>query len=332
LTTALTEVRLDGGTQARVTLDEDAIAEYAEAYRQGHDMPPIVVFDDGGSLWLADGFHRYYGALRAQRATLKMDVREGTQRDAIIFAAAANHAHGLRRTNADKRRAVEMLLADAKCSQFADRVLGVMAHVDHKTVAAVRLGNSPTKVSTGTPTPVQSPTGNQQEGDEGAGVELATDGYGLPPPVVTGTPAPNEPCIDLLGVTAGSEWLDVVRITQGIVDGIDRQLRQLQAAARVLPAPHAAYVIKALHDAAVVTRAHRPEVLCPMCKHNGTACLSCGGNGWMSAEAKKGLHPSMLEPKAEKPKAPRVKVVLETADGDVPFDDVPDATDEDYSA
>jgi hypothetical protein len=61
---------------------------------------------------LADGFHRYHAATAQKLATLQADCRKGTQRDALLFACSANSRHGLPRTNADKRRAVETMLAD----------------------------------------------------------------------------------------------------------------------------------------------------------------------------------------------------------------------------
>lgn len=143
----LASIRLDGGTQARAAVDEDTIADYSEAYKRGDSMPPIIVFDDGQWLWLADGFHRVYGAQRAGLTELEFDVRRGPKRDAVLYAAGANAHHGLRRTNADKRRAVEMLLADEPTAALSDRWIADLAHVDHKTVAAVRLGNSPAQVT-----------------------------------------------------------------------------------------------------------------------------------------------------------------------------------------
>jgi hypothetical protein len=47
-------------------------------------------------------------------------VRQGSQRDAILFSVGANDQHGLRRTNADKRRGVETLLRDAEWRDNGD--------------------------------------------------------------------------------------------------------------------------------------------------------------------------------------------------------------------
>ena len=71
---------------------------------------------DGTEHWLGDGFHRYFGHKHAGRESILADIRQGTRRDAILFACGANSEHGLRRTNADKRKAVTLLLQDEEWS------------------------------------------------------------------------------------------------------------------------------------------------------------------------------------------------------------------------
>lgn len=107
---ALAKIRLDGGTQSRIALNEERIADYAERV---DDLPPAVVFRDGDTHWLADGFHRWHAFDRAGRTEMPCEVRTGTQSDAVWFSCAANKEHdqaGQARTNADKRRAVERAL------------------------------------------------------------------------------------------------------------------------------------------------------------------------------------------------------------------------------
>ena len=50
----------------------------------------------------------------------------------------ANSAHGLRRTNDDKRRAVEMLLSDEEWSKRSDRWIAEKCGVHHDTVGSYR--------------------------------------------------------------------------------------------------------------------------------------------------------------------------------------------------
>ena len=44
--------------QPRADIDEDLVNEYAAALESGENLPDIVVFYDGESHWLADGYHR----------------------------------------------------------------------------------------------------------------------------------------------------------------------------------------------------------------------------------------------------------------------------------
>lgn len=127
-----------GGTQSRVQLSEQAVADYAEAMKNGEALPPIVVFHDGSTYWLADGFHRVMAATRAGETWLAADVRKGTKRDAILHSVGANAAHGLPRTNADKRRAVEMLLSDEEWSQWSNREIARHCAVNPSLVDTMR--------------------------------------------------------------------------------------------------------------------------------------------------------------------------------------------------
>lgn len=138
----ITQITVDRRIQARESIDEDAVKEYAEAQSNGAVLPAIVVFKDeqrdGPVYRLADGFHRIESAKRSGATSVRAEVRLGTRRDAMLFAIGANSAHGLRRTNADKRRAVEMLLGDDKWGAESDRWIAEAAHVSHTFVAKLR--------------------------------------------------------------------------------------------------------------------------------------------------------------------------------------------------
>ena len=136
-------IRIDGGTQARVVLDQAVVAEYAEIYRDSPTtLPPVKVLFDGAQFWLVDGFHRYFAAKQAGLAEISEDREPGTQRDAVLMSLRANTAHGLRRTNADKRKAIQTMLDDPEWSQWPDREIARACDVSNHLVAATR-GNSP---------------------------------------------------------------------------------------------------------------------------------------------------------------------------------------------
>ena len=135
---AISSLRSDGGTQSRAALSTTTIAEYAESMTAGAVFPPIVVYWDGRTRWVADGFHRVGAHVKLGRDRIACDVRQGTQRDAILFSVSANATHGLRRSTADKKHAVELLLADSKWSKKSDRWIAEAAGVGHPFVAKLR--------------------------------------------------------------------------------------------------------------------------------------------------------------------------------------------------
>ena len=140
---ALTSIRLDGATQMRAAINDETVEEYASAMVNGWgSFPPAVVFYDGATYWLADGFHRVRSFMQAFPAWMALsipcEVHAGTQRDAVLYAAQANAKHGLRRTNADKRRAVETLLRDEEWGKWSNQEIARRCAVDPKTVGTIR--------------------------------------------------------------------------------------------------------------------------------------------------------------------------------------------------
>ncbi len=132
-------IQANGTTQMRVAgIDPAVVADYAAAIEEGATFPPIIVFFDGTQYWPGDGFHRIEAVRRIDRETISADVREGGRRDALLLAASANATHGLRRTQADKRKSVETLLCDPEWSRWSDREIGKACSVDHKTVGRFR--------------------------------------------------------------------------------------------------------------------------------------------------------------------------------------------------
>lgn len=138
-------IRIDGGTQMRDGLDDATVTEYAEVMREVRgwgSFPACVVFYDGAKYWMADGFHRYaaFGraGLKVMGLLMPAEVRSGTRRDAVLHAVAANANHGLRRTNADKRRSVLALLEDEEWSQWSDREIARRCAVSNRFVSDMR--------------------------------------------------------------------------------------------------------------------------------------------------------------------------------------------------
>lgn len=134
----LDEISTDGGTQLRERISQTVIEDYATLMIAGVKFPPGTVFHDGEFYWLADGFTRLEAAKRAGLKELPFDIRAGSLRDAILFAAGANANHGVPRSNADKRKAVAAVLSDPDWSKKSDRWIAEVCNVSHPLVALVR--------------------------------------------------------------------------------------------------------------------------------------------------------------------------------------------------
>ncbi len=135
----LDKLRLDGDTQPRAVIDQDAVDEYAARYTvKPQTMPAVTVFFDGVDYWLADGFHRWHAARKANLTKIKCNVHQGTQEFAQWFAVAANKAHGLHRSTADKEKAIKAALRHPKGLKMSDRKLAEYVGVSDKTVAKYR--------------------------------------------------------------------------------------------------------------------------------------------------------------------------------------------------
>lgn len=140
---AISAIRMDGGTQPRAQLHEETVNEYAENMEQGAEFPPVTIFFDDKEYWLADGFHRVRAKEAIGAKEVTAEVHLGTQRDAILFAAGANATHGLRRTNADKQRAVERLLLDEEWIKWSNREIARRCGVSHQFVNRLRKSITP---------------------------------------------------------------------------------------------------------------------------------------------------------------------------------------------
>ncbi len=131
-------IRRDGGTQPRALINPFQVDEYAADMAAGATFPPVVVFNDGSEYWLADGFHRVAAAEKAGFRSVCVDVRQGTRRDAVLYSVGANSAHGLRRTNEDKHRAVLTLLQDEEWRQWSNVEIARRCGVSHTFVNSLR--------------------------------------------------------------------------------------------------------------------------------------------------------------------------------------------------
>ena len=139
---ALSAIVNDGGTQMRAGMNADTVKEYEDALTDAEvwPFPPVIVYHDGARYWLADGFHRLNAAHRSGKfSEIPADIKPGTRRDAILFAAGANASHGLRRTDGDKRRAVESLVRDDEWGKWSNREIARRCNVAESYVRKLKI-------------------------------------------------------------------------------------------------------------------------------------------------------------------------------------------------
>ena len=106
------DIELDDRCQARVALDDATIQAYADLYRDDVKLPALDVFEVDGALYLVDGWHRLAACRQIGKDFVRVRIVGSSNEieDATRAALAANHQHGLRRSRADKRRAVRLAL------------------------------------------------------------------------------------------------------------------------------------------------------------------------------------------------------------------------------
>src|SRR5208337_526124 len=123
----------------RERIDQKTVDEYIEVMRDDPKrFPPIrIIKSQAGRLMLIDGRHRVQAAHTIGLTKFRACVRSGEWSDAVE-AAAAQNIYGKARTDADKRRAITMVLGLAEWADASDRLIARHCAVSHHLVAKVR--------------------------------------------------------------------------------------------------------------------------------------------------------------------------------------------------
>ena len=135
------KIRADLNTQAREKTCDETVREYAEAMENGKRFPPITVFFDleNEQYILADGFHRLFAHLRVKpNDPIIIEQILGNVKDAQWFSIGANKSHGLKRSNEDKRNAVELALLHPTGIGMSNRQVAEHVGVTHSLINKVR--------------------------------------------------------------------------------------------------------------------------------------------------------------------------------------------------
>lgn len=243
------QIVLDRDMQPRVSVTAEAVEDYTVAMEAGEQFPPISVVKDGETLYCVDGWHRVMAAKALKAKTIAAIVTDGNRMDAIWLAAQANLRHGVRRTNADKRRAVALALLarpDANHSDIASHCAVtrqmVWAHAKQAEEAAA--------------------LDQQIESQVGGALEVAED------------------------IGEVSEIDRVMMAAEAAVEvAIKATDDALLAVQRVAGTAHGHFInaqsVEAdLKNARTALKQAMPYKVCPVC--GGEGCDTCRGGGWVS--------------------------------------------------
>jgi hypothetical protein len=293
----LDRISTDTESQARVKIRTRVVRQYAAAMAEqlaegGLCFPPIVLFTGERDYWIGDGFHRVLAARRAGLTEIAASVQSGSRRDALLYSISANSAHCLPRTNADKRRAVSLLLADPEWRQWSDREIARRCQVDHKVVSRVR-----PRASGAEP---QMRARKVQRGDQV--YEMSLPAADPAPEHLPEKPAPT----DALGLpvperqvsvfAAQADFQEAKELFDRLATVVDRIARSPAGEiyrpelVRTLSDGAASFVCPALRIARGKLLAIEPYcAYCPNCFQAPgmvhRACKTCGGRGWTTRTA-----------------------------------------------
>lgn len=134
----LSQIRTDGKTQSRKSIDPKWVKNYAENMKEGAIFPLPVVFFDGTDHWLADGFHRVAAMKSNGLLEIEVEIREGSVRDAKLFAIGANNLHGRNMSFDEIRNNIIEMLKDEEWGQWSDDRIAKSVNVSRITVYRIR--------------------------------------------------------------------------------------------------------------------------------------------------------------------------------------------------
>jgi len=137
-TLPLNQINTTPAELARVRLCQDTLTRYVELIKAGERLPPVTVFYDGKTYWLGDGRHRLEARKKVGYSDISAKVRNGSERDAQLYAFSANHTHGLPASPADRRKIARILLDDEQWKTWSDRKIAELSGLSHPTVGKMR--------------------------------------------------------------------------------------------------------------------------------------------------------------------------------------------------
>lgn len=134
----LDAIRIDGGTQCRLVIDQPTVYSYLESMKEGDEFPLMETVFDGSTYWLTDGFHRYHAFKLLGIKEIEVKYKPGTLQDAQVEALKANSKHGKPLTVEDKKNKVQMALAIEGFAQKTNYEIAKLCQVSQPFVASIR--------------------------------------------------------------------------------------------------------------------------------------------------------------------------------------------------
>lgn len=135
----LDSIEVDEKKYPRDHVDAEAVEEYAAYMKGGAVFPDIEVYGGSGEFYLLiDGRHRVEAGRALGLGSIWAQVFRGDARQATLRAVEANARHGVRRTHADKRKAVTILLQDQEWSKWNDSEIARHCNVSPELVKTVK--------------------------------------------------------------------------------------------------------------------------------------------------------------------------------------------------
>jgi len=305
------------GLQTRVAVDDAALADYADAMRDGARFPPVTVYEDAdGTLYLADGYHRVGAAKIAGKSIILAEVTRGTFADALRHALGANAQHGLRRSNADKQHALEMAWENRR-TLFGDNdpTADWLAETCGVSIATAKNFYGTISINYTDLTPVrQNADGRKYT------VPTRPTAARMPQPV---RPAPNAPqppqeraaragcyiapdgtehaagvALDRFGVEiperiAGAFKSEAVREIAGHLREVRAALRKMEATGDPALGRSLQHIAMTADALAKTVAASTAWCVCPVCQGNG--CRACSDTGFQTEDQFKRNPPEVRE-------------------------------------
>ena len=131
----ISEITVDSRFQFRAEIDNEVVRNYTELILEGVEFPPVEGFQTPEGLILVDGFQRLEAAKIADKRKIQVRIHEGTERDALLYALAANKTHGARLSNLDKRKKGMFVLNDSELSLLSDNKLAELTGITQQALS-----------------------------------------------------------------------------------------------------------------------------------------------------------------------------------------------------